>query len=86
MTIILTHYFLKSLGPLRIISKCKLIHDPRGHDQPYCIGALSTFLISMKLVYKLYGSPIASMDEYAARHYCTEKQRRVQSTPDPDNC
>lgn len=48
MTIILTHYFLKSLGPLRIISKCKLIHDPRGHDQPYCIGALSTFLISMK--------------------------------------
>ena len=55
LTIILTHYFPKSLGPLRIISKYKLIHDPRGHDQPYCIGALSTFLISMKLVYKLYG-------------------------------
>ena len=50
-----TLYFLKSLGPLRIISKCKLIHDPRGHDQPYCIGALSTFLISMKLVHKPYG-------------------------------
>ena len=55
MTITLTHYFLKSLGPLRIISKCKLILDPRGHDQPYCIEALSTFLISVKLVYKLYG-------------------------------
>ena len=57
MAIILTHYFcvplLKSLGPLRIISKYKLIHDPRGHDKLYCIGALGTFVISMKILQSL---------------------------------
>ena len=41
------------LGPLRIISKYKLIHDARGHDKLYCIGALGTFVISMKILQSL---------------------------------